>query len=68
MAKQELTELQMLLMDQQRAIENLSEQLIIQMEKTAAMEKKIQLLESRIIQFTESGGNSFSNFEKPPHY
>ena len=68
MAEQELTELQMLLMDQQRAVESLSEQLIIQMEETVAMEKKIQLLESRISQFSDSGNDSSPDFDKPPHY
>jgi uncharacterized coiled-coil protein SlyX len=64
-----LTDLQMLVMEQQRSVESMSEQLIAQSRNIALLEKRIALLESRLEQAFENTGREESVAdEKPPHY
>jgi uncharacterized coiled-coil protein SlyX len=64
-----LTDLQMLVMEQQRSIEGMSEQLIAQSRNIALLERRIALLESRLEQAIENPGQEESVVdEKPPHY
>ena len=67
--KNELAELQMLLMDQQRSLESLSEQLIAQADKVLVLEKKIEWLQSRLERFNElTAQDKLAGDERPPHY
>jgi len=64
-----LTDLQMLIMDQQRSAESMSEQLIAQSDRITLLEKKIALLESRLDQaFELAEQEKYVTDEKPPHY
>lgn len=68
-SKDALIELQMLLMDQQRALESLSEQLIAQSDKVLLLEKKVKWLQSRFTLVDESIDQKPSiDDQKPPHY
>lgn len=66
--KNELTELQILLMEQQRSLESLSEQLIAQADKILVLEKKTELLQSKLAQFNEATDQDMTEVERPPHY
>ncbi|WP_423908652.1 SlyX family protein [Candidatus Spongiihabitans sp.] len=67
--KNELAELQMLLMDQQRSLESLSEQLIAQADKVLVLERKIEWLQSRLERFNElADQDKPAGDERPPHY
>lgn len=67
--KNQLAELQMLLMEQQRSVESLSEQLIAQSRQVLLLEKKIEMLQSRLQLLNEPAEqNKPVGDEKPPHY
>ncbi len=67
--QEELIHLQMLLMDQQRSLESLSEQLIAQSERILILERNLELLQSKVVLFDESAKQKPSTaHEKPPHY
>ena len=67
--KEALTDLQMLVMEQQRSVESMSEQLIAQSRDITLLEKRLALLESRLNQVIEFAGQEKSVVdEKPPHY
>ena len=67
--KKALTDLQMLVMEQQRSVESMSEQLIAQSRDITLLEKRLALLESRLNQVIELAGQEKSVVdEKPPHY
>ncbi len=61
-------ELQMLLMDQQRSLDSLSEQLRLQSDKVLLLEKKVEWLQSRLARVDESTEQKQVTDEKPPHY
>ena len=64
-----LAELQILLMEQQRSMETMSEQLAALSQKLMGLEKKTTLLESRIGQFMELAAQGHvETDEQPPHY
>ena len=67
--EENIAELQMLVMEQQQALEVLSQQLIDQSARFTELEKKLAVLESKLIQLAEQGSpdGSLSN-ERPPHY
>ena len=65
--QEDLAELQILLMDQQRSIESLSEQLIAHTKRFDAMERKLLVLESKLNTFSEGKSGEVSD-ERPPHY
>ena len=64
-----ITELQMLLMEQQQAIEVMSDQLIEQSIRCASLEKKLALLEIKLVQVSEeTDSDSHPENDRPPHY
>jgi uncharacterized coiled-coil protein SlyX len=64
-----ITELQMLLMEQQQAIETMSQQLIDQSVRFSEMEKKLVLLESKLSILAEQPAISEDpGVDRPPHY
>ena len=67
--EESLAELQILLMEQQRSMETMSEQLAALSQKLMGLEKKTMLLESRIGQFMELAAQGrVETDEQPPHY
>jgi uncharacterized coiled-coil protein SlyX len=66
---QKITQLQILVMEQQQAIEVMSDQLIEQSARCTSLEKKLALLESKLLQVSEeSGADSHPDNDRPPHY
>ena len=68
---EELARLQVLLMEQQSAMETLNEQVLSQERRFIALERKLALLEQRlemILELGRSGSASPPADEKPPHY
>lgn len=64
-----IAELQILIMDQQQAIETLSDQLIAQSTRTDLLQMQLSKLESRLSQIAEpSSDQQVSADQKPPHY
>jgi len=64
-----ITELQILVMEQQQALETMSQQLIDQSSRVEKLEKKLAALESKLQQFAEQPGPGDSpTDERPPHY
>ena len=64
-----ITELQILVMEQQQALETMSQQLIDQSARFEKLEKKLAALESKLQQFAEQPGPGDSPpDERPPHY
>jgi uncharacterized coiled-coil protein SlyX len=65
----QLAELQMLLMDQQQSLEEMSQQLVTHTADIEALDMKMALLESRLKLALESiSGEQPVADEKPPHY
>ena len=66
---EKITELQMLLMEQQQAIEVMSDQLIEQSARCASLEKKLVLLEIKLLQASEkTDSDTHPENDRPPHY
>ena len=64
-----IAELQMLLMEQQQAIETMSQQLIDQSARFSELEKKLVLLESRLSLLAEQPATAQDRGDdRPPHY
>lgn len=64
-----IAELQMLLMEQQQAIETMSQQLIDQSARFSEMEKNLVLLESKLSLLAEQPALSQEpGNDRPPHY
>ena len=70
-----IIDLQMTVMEQEQSIETLSQQLLRQSEKMEQLNKKISVLEMKLIQFqqfqSESGSEPMrtgAEDERPPHY
>lgn len=69
--EQEIANLQVLLMEQQVALETLGEQVLAHGRRFDALEKLLQLMEIKLNAVAESdnsGEDSASLHEKPPHY
>ncbi len=65
----DLAELQMLLMEQQRSLESIGEQLIIQSNKVSVLEKKVNLLAGKLRDFGGLSGQDNPEADpQPPHY
>ncbi len=66
---EKITELQILIMEQQQTIEVMSDQLIEQSARCTALEKKLAFLELKLLQVSEeSGADSHPDSDRPPHY
>ena len=66
---EKITELQILIMEQQQAIEVMSDQLIEQSARCSSLEKKLALLETKLLQVSEEAGtDSHPDDDRPPHY
>jgi len=66
---EKITELQILITEQQHAIEVMSDQIIEQSARYDSLEKKFVLLEEKLRQASEeSGVDSHSANDRPPHY
>lgn len=66
---EKITELQILITEQQHAIEVMSDQIIEQSARYDSLEKKFALLEEKLRQASEeSGVDSHSANDRPPHY
>lgn len=69
-----IIDLQMRLMDQEQAIEIVSQQLLRQKDEIASLEKKVVLMEMKLAQLNEAGadgatgGSGSLEFDRPPHY
>jgi uncharacterized coiled-coil protein SlyX len=64
-----ITELQILVMEQQQALEIMSQQLIDQSARFTELEKKLAVLESKLRLLAEQpGAGDSSTDERPPHY
>ena len=56
-------------MEQQQTIEVMSDQLIEQSARCTTLEKKLALLELKLVQVSEeSGADSHPDDDRPPHY
>ncbi|MCY3768734.1 MAG: SlyX family protein [Gammaproteobacteria bacterium] len=67
--EESLAELQVLLMEQQRSMDTMSDQLVVLSQKLIGLEEKTTRLESKIRQFAEiSVPGGLATDEKPPHY
>ena len=68
----EITELQMLLMDQQQTIENLDQEIRVQQGKIQQLEKQLEKLSRRMQSVTDSmhseGVAETLEESRPPHY
>ena len=65
----ELAELQILLMEHQRSMDSLSEQLIIQSKKILSLENQLKRLEARVTESSQLSDNEQTSLEqRPPHY
>jgi uncharacterized coiled-coil protein SlyX len=65
----ELAELQILLMEHQRSMDSLSEQLIIQSKKILGLENQLKRLEARVTESSQLSDNEQTSLEqRPPHY
>jgi len=66
---EKITELQILITEQQHAIEVMSDQIIEQSARCNSLEKKLALLEEKLLQASEeSGVDSHPSNDRPPHY
>jgi uncharacterized coiled-coil protein SlyX len=66
---EKITELQILIMEQQQTIEVMSDQLIKQSARCTTLEKKLALLELKLVQVSEeTGAESHPDNDRPPHY
>ena len=64
-----ITELQILVMEQQQALETMSQQLIDQSARFTELEKKLVVLESKLRLLAEQpGADDSPTEERPPHY
>lgn len=66
--EKQLAELQMLMMDLQRSMESLSDQIISHEKRFSENELRMRKLEMMIMQLAEPGADGGFLDEKPPHY
>ena len=64
-----ITDLQILVMEQERSIESLSQQVVIQGKQLDTLNRKLALLEAKLTAVMQDTGQSPSaQSEVPPHY